>query len=139
MPRSSTRAASACSSRTANGNPSYPTRDSAGTVDFPFNFFRSSTDIRPTYGSMLINLRSTSAYDGAGLTGPSCSAYLDILEVGVANSQREPPRADCKAWGQRGCTLDVTEARTHFSAWCTVSAPLVLGNNLTDARTIDTV
>ena len=119
-----------------NGNPTYPTRDPAtGEVDCPMNFFRSSTDIRPTYGSMLINLRSTSAYNGAGLTGPGCWAYPDMLEVGVTNSQR----AGCTAWGQRGCTLDAVEARTHFAAWCLVSAPLVLGNDLTDGATMDAV
>ena len=58
----------------------------------------------------------------------------DMLEVGVTNSQRAPK---CQAWGQRGCTLDVIEARTHFAAWCIVSAPLVLGNDLTDGETMD--
>lgn len=119
-----------------NGNPTYPSRTAAGAVDCPFNFFRSSTDIRPTYGSVLINLRSTSAYNDAGLTGPGCFAYPDMLEVGVTNSQRG---AKCSAWGQRGCTLDLTEARTHFSAWCIVSAPLVLGNDLTDQATTDAI
>ena len=119
-----------------NGNPTYPARTAAGNVDCPFNFFRSSTDIRPTYGSVLINLRSTSAYNDAGLTGPGCFAYPDMLEVGVTNAQREP---ECSKWGQRGCTLDLTEARTHFAAWCIVSAPLVLGNDLTDRATMDAI
>jgi alpha-galactosidase len=119
-----------------NGHPDYPSRDAAGVIDCPMNFFRTSMDIRPTFGSMLTNLRSTSAYNGAGLTGPGCFAYPDMLEVGVTNSQRE---AECKAFGQRGCTLDITEARTHFAAWCIVSAPLVLGNDLTDAKTMDLV
>ena len=93
-----------------NGNPTYPTRDAAtGAVDCPMNFFRSSADIRPTYGSMLINLRSTSAYNGANLTGPGCWAYPDMLEVGVTNSQKVAE--GCKTWGQRGCTLDLIEAR----------------------------
>ena len=60
----------------------------------------------------------------------------DMLEVGVTKSQREP---ECQAWGQRGCTLDVVEARTHFAAWCIVSAPLVLGNDLTDGETMDRI
>jgi hypothetical protein len=65
-----------------NGHPSYPTRDAAtGAVDCPMNFFRASTDIRPTFGSVLINLRSTTAYNGdggKGVTGPGCWAYPDV-------------------------------------------------------------
>lgn len=120
-----------------NGNPTYPTRDFSGKVDCPMNLFRSSTDIRPTFGSMLINLRSTSAYNGKGLTGPGCWAYPDMLEVGVTNSQKEA--TGCTSWGQRACTLDIIEARTHFSAWSIVSAPLVLGNDLTDSKTMDAI
>lgn len=104
-----------------NGNPTYPTGTGEGKVDCPMNFFRSSTDIRPTFGSILINLESTAAYNGKGLTGPGCFAYPDMLEVGVTNSQR-PGLA----------TLSFTEARTHFGAWCIVSAPLVLGMDLRD-------
>lgn len=120
-----------------NGNPTYPSRhEKTGKVDCPMNFFRSSTDIRPTFGSVLINLQSTSEYNGAGLTGPGCFAYPDMLEVGVTKSQKEP---ECIKWGQRGCTLDVVEARTHFAAWCIVSAPIVLGNDLTDSKTMDAI
>merc|ERR1712100_824880 len=36
-------------------------------------------------------------------------------------------------------TLDLVEARTHFSAWSIVSAPLVLGNDLTDKDTMDKI
>jgi hypothetical protein len=45
----------------------------------PFHFYRSSTDIRPTYGSVvsngqtILNLRTAS--------GPYCWAYPDMLEV----------------------------------------------------------
>ena len=115
-----------------NGNPVYPvSQGGAGEVDCPMNFFRSSTDIRPTFGSVLINLRSTEAYNGKGLTGPGCWAYPDMLEVGVTNSQRP----GCGP----GCLLNYTEARTHFGAWCLVSAPLVLGLDLADDETMDTI
>lgn len=58
-----------------------------------------------------------------------------MLEVGVTNSQRN----QCTQWGQQGCTLNLVEARTHFSAWAIVSAPLVLGNDLTDEVTMDAI
>ena len=58
-----------------NGNPTYPTRNRhTGSVDCPMNFFRSSTDIRPTFGSILINLMSTISYNSQDLTGPGCWA-----------------------------------------------------------------
>lgn len=84
-------------------------------------YFRSSTDIRPTFGSILINLESVPTYNGNHLTGHGCWAYPDMLEVGVTNSQRP-------GLG----TLTFAEARTHFGAWCLVSAPLVIGMDLTD-------
>jgi hypothetical protein len=59
-----------------NGAPTYPARGPTGEVDCPMNLFRSSTDIRPTFGSVLINLNSTRAYNGAGLTGPGCWACV---------------------------------------------------------------
>lgn len=51
-----------------------------------------------------------------------------MLEVGVTNTQSpsNPP-------------LSYTEARSHFGAWCVVSAPLILGLNLTDGPTVDGV
>lgn len=61
-----------------------------------------------------------------------------MLEVGVTNSQRTAEGC-VDGVPSPGCTLSVTEARTHFNAWCIVSAPLVLGNDLTDKATMDSV
>jgi len=91
----------------------------------PYNFFRSSTDIRPTYGSVLSNLQSVTPWITS--VGPGCWAYPDMLEVGVTNAQGSVP------------TLTPTEARTHFGAWCVVSAPLILGLDLTDSKTVDSI
>jgi alpha-galactosidase len=44
-----------------NGNPTYPTKKEDGSVNCPMNFFRSSTDVRPTFGSVLINLQVSDA------------------------------------------------------------------------------
>jgi len=50
--------------------------------------------------------------NGTVKTGPGCWAYPDMLEVGFLASDAED--------------------RTHFSAWCIVSSPLVLGHNISD-------
>eukprot|EP01043_Picozoa_sp_COSAG02_P063788 COSAG02_NODE_9139_length_2315_cov_2.050542_2_plen_108_part_00 len=34
---------------------------------------------------------------------------------------------------------NLTESRTHFGGWCIVSAPLILGMDLTDASNLDAV
>jgi hypothetical protein len=58
-----------------------------------------------------------------------------MLEVGVTNMLPLPH--DCGNNGNQTCTpLSVTEARTHFGAWCIVSAPLVIGLNLSDIATV---
>eukprot|EP00756_Hemistasia_phaeocysticola_P052038 Hpha_TRINITY_DN27228_c0_g1::TRINITY_DN27228_c0_g1_i1::g.140708::m.140708/K07407/E3.2.1.22B, galA, rafA; alpha-galactosidase len=110
-----------------NGNPKYPYRGTDGKAQCPMNFFRSSQDIRNEFGSILQNLNTTRQYNGGGLTGPGCWAYPDMLEVGVT------------APDMYGNILNFTEARTHFAAWCVVSAPLVLGNDLTNDTMMDIV
>lgn len=61
-----------------NGNPTYPTTP---PKESPFNFFRSSTDIRPTYGSVISNLQSVIPYNSEGLTGPGCWACKFFMYV----------------------------------------------------------
>ena len=38
-----------------------------------------------------------------------------------------------------GRTANATEDRSHFGAWCVVSAPLILGFDLRDNKTMDRV
>lgn len=111
-----------------NGNPTYATRAVDGTVDCPMNLFRVSADIRPQFGSILSNLMQTVDYN-ANLTGPGCWAYPDMLEVGVSQM---PARGSLNF-------LTLTEARTHFAAWCIVSSPLVLSHDLTNDTVMDAV
>lgn len=96
------------------------------TADWcPFHMYRSSTDIRPVFGSILNNLETIPPLAAQNLSRPGCFAYPDMLEVGVMNTQSaEPP-------------LSFTEARTHFGAWAIVSSPLILGLNLSDKSTVD--
>merc|ERR1712203_532752 len=51
-----------------------------------------------------------------------------MLEVGVTN-----------AVVNNTPTLSYHEARTHFAAWCVVSAPLVLSNDLRDKQTMEQI
>lgn len=111
-----------------NGNPREPIREAGDRVECPMNFFRTSGDIRPQWGSILSNLATTSAFN-AGLAGPGCWGYPDMLEVGVtAIPTRGGPNF-----------LTLAEARTHFAAWCIVSSPLILSHDLTNDTTMDAV
>lgn len=84
--------------------------------DCPYNFFRTSGDISSYWGSMWRNLQTTVPYLGnIPLSRPGTWAYPDMLEVGnLAN---------------------FSEDRSHFGAWVVVSAPLVLGYDLTNMTT----
>lgn len=91
--------------------------------------YRSSTDIRPVFGSILNNLETIPPLAAANLSRPGCWSYPDMLEVGVTTQTggpNDPP------------PLSFVEARTHFGAWAIVSAPLILGMNLSDTPTVDT-
>ena len=90
----------------------------------PFHMYRSSSDIRPQWGSILSNLQTIPPLAAANLSRPGCWAYPDMLEVGTT--------VDGIA------VLNFTEARTHFGAWCIVSSPLILGMNLSDTATLAT-
>ena len=45
------------------------------------------SDLRPTFGSVLSNLNASIALLDANLSVPGCWAYLDMMEVGVTNTQ----------------------------------------------------
>ena len=92
------------------------------------NLFRTSGDIRPQWGSILSNLMTTVEFN-AGLSGPGCYGYPDMLEVGVSQM---PARGSLNF-------LTPSETRTHFSAWCIVSSPLTLSHDLTNTSTMDAV
>lgn len=61
-------------------DPSRAFRDSSGTVHCPMNSFRLSDDLHGVWHSILLNLNSTIAFNGAGLTGPGCWGYPDMLQ-----------------------------------------------------------
>ena len=86
----------------------------------PYNFFRTSGDTVNLWDRVMSNLLSVTPWLEARATGgtpfsrPSCWAYPDMLEVG-----RMPEHG-------------AAESRSHFAAWAIISAPLVLGFDLTN-------
>ncbi len=73
------------------------------------NLWRTTHDIRPTWSSMLaIYEFNTRLYKHAG---PGSWNDPDMLEVGVGE-------------------LTMEENKTHFSLWCMMAAPLILGNDI---------
>eukprot|EP01060_Flectonema_neradi_P032345 TRINITY_DN5122_c0_g1_i1.p1 TRINITY_DN5122_c0_g1~~TRINITY_DN5122_c0_g1_i1.p1 ORF type:complete len:413 (+),score=72.92 TRINITY_DN5122_c0_g1_i1:52-1290(+) len=87
----------------------------------PYNFFRSSHDIHPTWESIFSNLQSTTPFQDElqPLSRPGTWAYPDMLQVGNMPS--------------------FNEDRTHFGAWCIVSSPLTLGHNPLDKNVTDKI
>uniref|UniRef100_A0A7S3LNX9 Alpha-galactosidase n=1 Tax=Aplanochytrium stocchinoi TaxID=215587 RepID=A0A7S3LNX9_9STRA len=94
--------------------PAFPTKTWC-----PWNYYRTSGDIRPNYGSVISNLQSTIPFANKGLSRPGCWAYPDMLEVGIK--------------------LSYEESRSHFGAWCIVSSPLILSHDLNDKRITDSI
>ena len=93
----------------------------------PYNLFRTSGDIVNLWDRVMSNLMTAAPFlspdkkhGGAHantsqpVSRPGCWAYPDMLEVG-----RMPEHNDA-------------ESRSHFAAWAIVSAPLVLGFDLSD-------
>mmetsp|Transcript_78475 Transcript_78475/g.123763 ORF Transcript_78475/g.123763 Transcript_78475/m.123763 type:complete len:435 (-) Transcript_78475:248-1552(-) len=95
----------------------------------PWNFFRTSGDVRASYGSIVGNLLTTVEWAQKNLSKPGCWAYPDMLEVGC---QHGPGGA-----GDPGLTF--FEARSHFSAWAIVSSPLTLSLDVNNDTVMDAV
>ena len=95
----------------------------------PFNYYRSSGDIRASYEAVIANLMTTVPLAKEGLSTPGCWSYPDMLEVGCANGPG----------GDNDPGLSYTEARTHFGAWCIVSSPLILSHDTTNNTISDEI
>jgi alpha-galactosidase len=95
----------------------------------PWNFYRTSGDIRAKYSSVIANLQTTIKYANEGLSSPGCWAYPDMLEVGCLHGPG----------GKDDPGLSVEETRSHFGAWCIVSSPLTLSHDVNNDTTMDTV
>ncbi|KAL1511645.1 hypothetical protein AB1Y20_004937 [Prymnesium parvum] len=98
-----------------------------GSLWCPWNFYRTSGDVRANYDSVVRNLLTTVDYARRNLSQPGCWAYPDMLEVGVACSEG----GDCPG-GTLDLGLNAAETRAHFGAWAIVSSPLILSHDVTD-------
>ena len=89
----------------------------------PFNHYRTSKDINSGLTDWFANLQTTRRFQNTTtpLSVPSCWAYPDMMEVGRIDG-------GSYAW-----------SRAHFGAWCVVSAPLILGLDLTDTVTLGSI
>ena len=90
------------------------------------NWFRTSGDINNSPMSWLGNLQTTIAYQDpeTPLSRPGCWAYPDMLEVGRIKVDGQMHHA----WN-----------RAHFGAWCVVSAPLILGMDVSQRAIVEPV
>lgn len=85
------------------------------------NFFRTGHDIAPDFALIMEHLHETIPYQkDPPISRPGCWAHPDMLEVGNA-------------------PLNYTQSRTHFGAWCIVSAPLDLSFDITDNALMDSM
>ncbi|GMH62596.1 hypothetical protein TL16_g03510 [Triparma laevis f. inornata] len=98
------------------------------TLDWcPWNFFRTSGDVRASYSSVLENLATTYKYADTLLSRPGCWAYPDMLEVG------------CNRGATDSGGLNDVETRTHFGSWAIVSSPLTLSHDVNNATVMDDI
>ena len=93
----------------------------------PWNFYRTSGDVRANFGSIMGNLGTVIPLADKNLSTPGCYAYPDMLEVG------------CKAGpgGSSDSGLTMGETRTHFGGWAIVSSPLTLSHDVTNQTITD--
>ena len=86
----------------------------------PWNFYRSSGDVRASYASVLHNLATIAPLHQSNLSYPGCWAYPDMLQVGCKHGPG----------GASDPGLSPAETRTHFGAWAIVSSPLTLSHDV---------
>jgi alpha-galactosidase len=97
--------------------------------------FRSSTDIRNTYGSWVLNADSVEPYASSGRTGPTCWAYPDMLMIGVGTTCA----GDTCAGREEPPLPTLIEQRAHYGLWCVLSSPLTLSMDFANRSLVDSV
>jgi alpha-galactosidase len=104
--------------------PFKPDRSLPPAEGCPWNFYRSSGDVRASYASILRNLGTTVPLAANNLSYPGCWAYPDMLQVGCEHGPG----------GKSDPGLTPAETRTHYGAWSIVSSPLTLSHDVNDAK-----
>lgn len=70
----------------------------------PFNMYRTSGDVRASYGSVLLNLQTTVKFAKAGNSRPGCWAYPDSACLASARPSAHPaPRSISCSFGSSPC------------------------------------
>jgi len=90
----------------------------------PWNFYRTSGDVRASYASVMHNLGTVFPLHKANLSYPGCWAYPDMLQVGCKHGPG----------GNHDPGLSLEETRSHFGSWAIVSSPLTLSHDVNDAN-----
>jgi alpha-galactosidase len=90
----------------------------------PFNFYRTSGDVRANFASIMGNLATVPPLAAKNLSTPGCWAYPDMLEVGCAAGPG----------GSSDSGLTLGETRSHFGAWAIVSSPLTLSHDVNNSE-----
>jgi len=93
----------------------------------PWNFYRTSGDVRANFGSIMGNLATVPPLAAKNLSTPGCWAYPDMLEVGCAAGPG----------GRSDSGLTMAETRTHFGGWAIVSSPLTLSHDVNNNTMTD--
>lgn len=112
-----------------DGDPFRPTKLPDGSVDCPYNFFRTSIDGAPNFRSTMWNVLQTIPY--LDVSSPGCYAYSDMLTIGSPAPDHMRNPAFVQNCG--GVRLSDAEARAQFSAFALLSSPLVLGFDVANA------
>lgn len=87
----------------------------------PYNFYRTSQDIRNNYASIMHNLGTIEAFRTKNASYPGCWAYADMLQIGVRKG------------------LNYPETKSHFGGWAIVSSPLTLSHDVNDDAVMDVI
>lgn len=113
-----------------DGDPFRPTRRPDGSVDCPYNIYRTSIDGAPNLRSTMWNVLQTIPF--LDVSSPGCFAYADMLTIGspAPDAHLLDPSFVANCGGQR---LTLAEARAQFAAFALLSSPLVLGFDVANA------
>ena len=105
--------------------------------DCPFNFWRTTGDPEPGWGTIMRELNSLRKVPNA--------AYPSAKRSGAPEFNADPPRSRPGGWAYPGTmvvgdgSMTYNENAVHFGGWCIVSSPMILAFNLSDPARRDLV
>ena len=86
------------------------------------------------------NAQEVEHFARAGLSGPTCWAYPDMLMVGVqGETPDEAATGRLGPWAGGFVPPTLAEQRTHFGLWCALSSPLTLSLDFRNRSAVDSV